>query len=695
MPNRLSNCNANDGRFGREIAAKTSIAKVGHSGPGFMLRINEKGLVMLAIQSRCLNSRWITKILVFLIGGVLFVNAPVFVTAPVFANAPVNAEEIPTYYSPNKKFAVPFSVDANGRDLIEVQLYSSEDLGRNWKLLKRKNPQDKQFEYQANGDGQIWFGLKTVDRDQRIYPPGPVKPSTRIVVDSKKPEIQIGVQPDAAGRIVVAMTALDKNLNTGSIRIQYRSEDQPNSPWQEVSYRSTKPNRSSTFVEQIAWWPKDSAQLLSVKVSIADLAGNKNEMTRQVAVPQVARINQQRISQNRPPQTLPQSAVANPFQNVSAQRPVEGGLVPPIKLQNNSNGVVWESEPVGSSQRVATGSTTRPRNPMSKISAPQVLPPSGDQFASPPNDQFKNQYGSSIPASEPANTPGDPNLVVSVGSTQPTKNAANPSSVGQPTNALPLAQMNSNDDFNRRNTPASFASSRGYPTNQPISTKPISASTLATLMEIARPTNTKKFLLTYDVSAVDPRNIDEVSLWMTADGGQSWRKWAVDADSQSPFPVEVPQEGIFGFRISIGTKDGLNSKIPRGGEAADMWVRVDQSKPTLQITSAPYGRGREAGRLVINWQANDEQLTLRPITLSYSNRPEGPWTTIETGLRNTGRYVWKVGQNVPRHVFLQIEAKDTAGNTTRFQTRQSINVANLVPRGRIKGLQPISPPPKR
>ena len=202
--------------------------------------------------------------------------------------------------------------------------------------------------------------------------------------------------------------------------------------------------------------------------------------------------------------------------------------------------------------------------------------------------------------------------------------------------------------------------------------------------------NTIRFQLGYRIDAIDPSGVDRVVLWMTEDGGRNWKSWGTDPDAQSPFPVEVEHSGLYGFRIVIHSRDGLTGIAPRRGDRADMWVNVDTDPPQVRITSVPYGRGDEAGRLIINWEVADEFLTLRPITLSYRSHPQQPWQVIEHGLRNTGRYTWKVAPNVPEKVFLKLEAVDQAGNVGAFQLENLIDLSGLVPRGRIQSVQPFS-----
>jgi hypothetical protein len=201
--------------------------------------------------------------------------------------------------------------------------------------------------------------------------------------------------------------------------------------------------------------------------------------------------------------------------------------------------------------------------------------------------------------------------------------------------------------------------------------------------------STKRFRLNYGIDAIDPSGVAKVDLWMTRDGGRTWNSWGSDPDNASPFPVEVQEEGRYGFRIVVHSKDGLTGRGPSSGDTADMWVHVDTQSPLARITSVPYGRGDEAGRLVINYSVNDPFLVLRPITLAYSRGPSGPWTMIDEGLRNEGRYVWKPTSNVPDRIFLRIDARDTAGNVGVHQLSQAIDVSGLIPRGTIHGVTPV------
>ncbi len=199
----------------------------------------------------------------------------------------------------------------------------------------------------------------------------------------------------------------------------------------------------------------------------------------------------------------------------------------------------------------------------------------------------------------------------------------------------------------------------------------------------------KRFRLNYDLGGLHPDDVERVVLWATRDGGQTWNSMGEDADQTSPFPVQLDDAGTYGFRIVFHTHSGLSARTPARGYDADVWISIDVNPPVATLTAAPYGRGDQAGHLVIHWQAVDEQLQMRPISLAWSTHPTGPWTWIVERTENTGSFAWKIGAEIPDQVYLQLTAADAAGNVTNNQTNDPIDLTGLIPRGRIIGVQPI------
>ena len=203
-------------------------------------------------------------------------------------------------------------------------------------------------------------------------------------------------------------------------------------------------------------------------------------------------------------------------------------------------------------------------------------------------------------------------------------------------------------------------------------------------------TNLRSFEFDYVVDAVGPSGVSQVQLWATRDGGQTWSKWAVDDDLQSPVQVQVDQEGLIGFTVVVENGAGLIGQPPQDGDEADIWVTVDHTPPAVRLTSARYGTGANAGRLEIYWDAADRHLLENPVRLLYSSQSDGPWTTIADQLPNDGRFDWSVGSEIPVQLYLKIEVRDQASNVGDHQLVEPIDTGGLSPRGHIRSIRPAS-----
>ncbi len=204
--------------------------------------------------------------------------------------------------------------------------------------------------------------------------------------------------------------------------------------------------------------------------------------------------------------------------------------------------------------------------------------------------------------------------------------------------------------------------------------------------------HSRAFSLDYSLEEELQGSIASIELWGTVDRGKTWEYWDKDPDNQSPFDIQVDEDGLFGFRMVITTRQGISGNAPRSGDEADVWVQVDTQAPVTRITSAMYGKGEETGSLIIEYQCSDEWLGNRPIQLSFAEYPQGPWSTIAAGLPNQGRYAWRADPNLPRKIYLRIDTVDLAGNIGTHVTDIPIDMQGLAPRGRFQGVRPIEIP---
>jgi len=204
--------------------------------------------------------------------------------------------------------------------------------------------------------------------------------------------------------------------------------------------------------------------------------------------------------------------------------------------------------------------------------------------------------------------------------------------------------------------------------------------------------NSKRISLNYELKEVGPSKVSLVELWVTRDG-RTWQKFKEDTGNgqtgpQPPFIVEVNDEGQYGFTLVARSGVGLGERPPQVGDPPQVWVEVDLTKPIVRIQNIDPPRSVEDRNLTIAWSASDKNLGRQPITLSYSELAEGPWTPIASNLENTGRYVWPMPLNLPFRIYVKVEAADRAGNVGSAQTANPILVDLSKPKVTITTIEP-------
>lgn len=200
--------------------------------------------------------------------------------------------------------------------------------------------------------------------------------------------------------------------------------------------------------------------------------------------------------------------------------------------------------------------------------------------------------------------------------------------------------------------------------------------------------NTSHVELTYDVAEVGPGGVGKVEVWGTRDGGRTWSSYGVDNDRRSPVRVLMPEDGVIGMRIVVQSVSGVGGRRPAAGDIPEVWVGVDRNPPWARIHSTELRNDGGERRLLIRWEAQDDHLKARPISLSMSPFPGGPWSPIASGLRNTGLYVWPLRGDLPEQVYLRLDVEDEANNAFSFETPRPVSLTPHAPEGTIRQIGP-------
>jgi len=197
--------------------------------------------------------------------------------------------------------------------------------------------------------------------------------------------------------------------------------------------------------------------------------------------------------------------------------------------------------------------------------------------------------------------------------------------------------------------------------------------------------NSRRVHLNFEISDVGPSGVSAVELWATRDG-KSWQRYSNEPPPSGPLVVCVAEEGRYGFTIIVRNGLGLAAPAPKYGEAPQMWVEVDETKPVVKMTDCHVGKGPDAGALFVKWEAADMTLAPKPVTICTSKAKDGPWTPVATALEAAGEHTWQMPKDMPYEFYVRVEASDRAGNIGGVVAHEVMKVDLTRPRGTILGV---------
>ncbi len=154
-------------------------------------------------------------------------------------------------------------------------------------------------------------------------------------------------------------------------------------------------------------------------------------------------------------------------------------------------------------------------------------------------------------------------------------------------------------------------------------------------------------------------------LWVTEDGGESWRKHGEIVAGEENVEFPAPNDGAYGFRLVEKGGNGEREVGPSPGVAPQWECLVDTEAPEVSLVSPIGGElwsGREAKEVV--WRASDENLPPRPVSLFYSTDGGESWRPIASGLENTGDYLWEAPWIAGAQFRVKVTVTDLAGNAS-------------------------------
>lgn len=534
-------------------------------------------------------------------------------TGTVAAAKPVAAAKVAEIDWSQEVFVIPYQWSSQrDPDLAkEVILYVAAGDGRQWSEVTRASPRVQSFRYRAPRDGRYAFAVRTLDSRGRLWPKGGLTPELVVRVDTQIPRVSLSGTVDSSGVVLVRCDIREANLNTSAVRLEARVAG---GEWRPLRFMAGLGGSPGVVRLEARWQSPGNGQSVELRAEVKDRAGNP-AMATAVAEATVA--------------SLPPAGDSPVVQQSVAASSDPFLKAPPIELPAAGN---WATAPPALNQPPALQ---------------QTPPPAGEEW---PADATA---GTPFNANDPGtwrSAPGDDRELPRVAMTNTAKQSV---VFGAPS---------------LERSPYQLASAGPRPTPPPAEPPPRDTPAVRTagrvpLMHVNRPT----FALDYQLQSVDRWGVSRVEAWGTANGGQTWRKYAIDNDQQSPVTISTPGAGRYGFRIVVQAVSGLPAEPPRPGDAPELLVQVDLEPPEVQLVSARQGEGHLGDHLIVRWRADDAALADRPISLWFSHRPDGPWSPIASRLANTGEYAWRLRRHLPHELFVKLQAEDRAGNTSAVQ----------------------------
>ena len=188
------------------------------------------------------------------------------------------------------------------------------------------------------------------------------------------------------------------------------------------------------------------------------------------------------------------------------------------------------------------------------------------------------------------------------------------------------------------------------------------------------------FRIKFNAEQREMTHLREVQLWASTDQGETWGEGPVDraGGDRNYFIFKAPRDGEYWF--SVRSVDDEGRIFPGKNEYVEprMKVVVDTTPPSLLLEP----RGRRGGMATVRWEARDEHLKLKTLTLEYHVEGVREWRRVPVRRPTPiGEATWDAGTAEP--IRARASVADEAGNV------QEVEIA--LPDGAATEATPVQP----
>ena len=169
----------------------------------------------------------------------------------------------------------------------------------------------------------------------------------------------------------------------------------------------------------------------------------------------------------------------------------------------------------------------------------------------------------------------------------------------------------------------------------------------------------RNFRIPITLPAGTRNRIKEVSLLVSENSGFKWRAVSKTFPDHPTFSFRSSHDGEYWFAVQTLTVDGQVSPKEDTTVEPNLKVVVDTMAPVLQLEAD----GRRGSRAAVRWDAKDEYLDLKSLTLEYQVEGVGVWRRVPISRpKLIGSQGWDAG--TAEALKVRMTVADRAGNVT-------------------------------
>jgi hypothetical protein len=194
--------------------------------------------------------------------------------------------------------------------------------------------------------------------------------------------------------------------------------------------------------------------------------------------------------------------------------------------------------------------------------------------------------------------------------------------------------------------------------------------------------------VTFEAVDRGPAGLVSLELWLTEDGGRTWRRSAEQPETAGrSVRLQLPGPGRYGMSMAATDAAGNRLPPPAAGQAPQFSLVTDLVPPRLRLTNVDAiegGRFSPRNPVAVRWSLEDDNLAARPVTLEFSSDAGAAWTTAAAELANasaekpaggnadqppfTGSCLWMPPAVDSDRCKLRLKAIDVMGNCAVAET---------------------------